>query len=443
MNKNFKALSIGIILLVGLLGLTAFVNANSDLYDITQVKVNGVVMSSSSSVSIELDDTTNVEVYLEGTGNSTTCPGADVKDCDIDVQVKVWIGGYEYDDIEDTTSEFTIEPGVSYKKTLNLEIPNDLDVEDNKYTLYVEVYDSDDVERESYSLFAEKPSHSLKIMDVLYDGSLNANDLTTVEVRVENLGDKKEEDIKVEASLEGLDSSVEYIDELASVEEDNEDEESSDSAILTLSIPEGTETGYYDLTITVTYNRGYDSEEETYKIWVNGIDTKNSSEETSSSEAKTTISLSSTSVNGIEGKESTFSLTFTNSGSSTQTYTVSVNGEDQWASSKVSPSSLIVNAGESQEIQVTLIPNDNTKGTQSFSVQILDVNGNLVKDISMNMSIVKDSSFFGNTSSALKVAFIILIVLIIIVGLIVAFRKLKDDDDDEDSLEPKEGQTYY
>ena len=445
MNKNLKVLSIITVLLVGLLGLSALASADSDLYDITQVKVNGITMSSSTVSDVELDDSTEVEVYLDGTGNSSTCPSGNVDDCDTDVRVKVWIGGYEYDDIEATSSEFTVEPGVSYKKTLTLDIPSDLDVSDsNDYTLYVEVYDSDDSERESYSLFAERTNHYLNIVDVLYDSSIDAGETSSVEVRVENLGDSKEEDIKVEASLGDLDSTAEYINELAAYEEDNEDEESSDSVMLQLSVPQGTESGYYDLTIKVSYNRGHDDVEETYKVWVNGEESgsSSSSESSSSDEAKTTISLSSTSIDGTEGKDSTFTLTFTNTGTESQTYTVTVNGEDQWASSDVSPSSVIVGAGESQEVTVTMSPKEASEGNQDFSIQILDTDGNLVKDISMTMSVDKDSSFFGNTGSALKVGFIILIVLIIIIGLIVAFRKLKDDDD-EDPLEPKDGKTYY
>ena len=37
---------------------------------------------------------------------------------------------------------FEIEAGVSYKKTLRLEIPDDMDANDD-YTLYVEIYDDD------------------------------------------------------------------------------------------------------------------------------------------------------------------------------------------------------------------------------------------------------------------------------------------------------------
>lgn len=448
MNKNLKVLSILGVLLIGLLGLTAFASADSDLYDITQVKVNDITMTSDTVSDVQLQDATSVDVYLEGTGNSSTCPSGDVNDCAVDnVQVKVWIGGYEYGDIEATSSEFTVEPGVSYKKTLTLDIPKDLNVKDNNdYTLYVEVYDSKDSERQSYDLYAERPEHNLNIIDTLYDATVNAGDRTPVEVRVENLGQTKEEDIKVEATLGDLTTGADYINELAAKEIDNADEESSDSGKIVLTIPKDAVTGYYDLNIKVTYNRGYDTATATYRVWVNGVDApasdSSSGSSSGSSNGKTTISLSTTSLDGKEGDPTSFDLTFTNTGTESQTYMVTVNGEDQWASSEVSPSSIIVGPGESQQVAVTVTPKDGSAGTQDFSLQILNADGSLVKDVSMSMSVDSNSSFFGNTSSALKVGFIIVIVLIIIIGLIVAFRKLKDDDD-EDPLEPKDGKTYY
>ena len=432
-------------LLVGLLGLTAFASADSELYDITQVKVSDITMSSSTISDVELSDTTKVDVYLEGTGNSSTCPSADITDCNTDVKVKVWIGGYEYDDIESTSSEFTIEPGVSFKKTLYLDIPNDLDVEEsNDYTLYVEVYDSSDSERESYDLYAERQRHSLDILDVIYDSSVDAGDTTSIEIRVKNRGDAKEEDVKVTATLENLDSASAYINELAAYESGSNDneEESSDSTKISLDIPEETESAYYDLNVIVSYNEGHDTEQETYRVWVNGVESSSSSSSRGNSQGKTTISLSSTSLEGKEGQASSFDVTFTNTGTESQTYMVTVNGEDQWASSSSSPSSVLVGAGESQKVTVTVTPNDDATGNQAFSLQILNADASLVKDISMSMSVNDSSSFFSDTSSMLKVGFIILIVLIIIIGLIIAFRKLKDDDD-EDPLEPKEGKTYY
>ena len=430
MNKNLKILITTLVLLIS---LATFASADSDLYDIKSVYLDGIEVSSGDISQVELGNSVEVKVYIEGTGDTTTCPDGDVDDCEVDVKVKVWIGGYEYDDVEAVSSEFSIEPGVSYRKNLELEIPDDLDVEDNDYTLYVEVYDSDDYERESYEIYTEKQRNSLEIMDVIYDSTVNAGEELQIEIRVENNGDKKQEDIKVEVSLEDLDSASGYIDELASEEEDNADEESSESIDFVLDIPEDAESGNYELAVTVTYNNGHESIDKTFTVNVDG------EESDSTTETETSVSTSSTSLSGQEGKTKTLELSFTNPNTEDATYEVTVSGISQWASSEVSPETLELQGGESEKVSVTITPDSDAAGEHEFSIQILDSDGNLVKEIQMDMDVNEGSN------SWLKIGFLILIVLIVLIALIVIFKKLikDDDDDDEDPLEPKEGKTYY
>jgi len=430
MNKNLKILITTLVLLIS---LATFASADSDLYDIESVYLDGIEVSSGDISQVELGNSVEVKVYIEGTGDTTTCPDGDVDDCEVDVKVKVWIGGYEYDDVEAVSSEFSIEPGVTYRKNLELEIPDDLDVEDNDYTLYVEVYDSDDYERESYEIYTEKQRNSLEIMDVIYDSTVNAGEELQIEIRVENNGDKKQEDIKVEVSLEDLDSASGYIDELASEEEDNADEESSESIDFVLDIPEDAESGNYELAVTVTYNNGHESIDKTFTVNVDGEESE------STTETETSVSTSSTSLSGQEGKTKTLELSFTNPNTEDATYEVTVSGISQWASSEVSPETLELQGGESEKVSVTITPDSDAAGEHEFSIQILDSDGNLVKEIQMDMDVNEGSN------SWLKIGFLILIVLIVLIALIVIFKKLikDDDDDDEDPLEPKEGKTYY
>lgn len=430
MNKNLKILITTLVLLIS---LATFASADSDLYDIKSVYLDGIEVSSGDISQVELGNSVEVKVYIEGTGDTTTCPDGDVDDCEVDVKVKVWIGGYEYDDVEAISSEFSIEPGVTYRKNLELEIPEDLDVKDNDYTLYVEVYDSDDYERESYEIYTEKQRNSLEIMDVIYDSTVNAGEELQIEIRIENNGDKKQEDIKVEISLEDLDSASGYIDELASEEEDNADEESSESIDFVLDIPEDTESGNYELAVTVTYNNGHESIDKTFTVNIDGEESE------STTETETSVSTSSTSLSGQEGKTKTLELNFTNPNTEDATYEVTVSGISQWASSEVSPETLELQGGESEKVSVTITPDSDAAGEHEFSIQILDSDGNLVKEIQMDMDVNEGSN------SWLKIGFLILIVLIVLIALIVIFKKLikDDDDDDEDPLEPKEGKTYY
>ncbi|MBI5872453.1 hypothetical protein HZB88_05240 [archaeon] len=244
--------------LLVLLALPIIALAQSDNYEITHWGACGVDAGIDSAIYVERGGECRVEVWLEGTGETT------------DVQVKTWLGGYEYDDVSVTSDMFDVEDGVTYKKTLKLELPSDLEA-DKEYTLYVQVFDSDNSETISTSLMVSRIRHSVEILDVLLsDTSLESGDSLYVTARVKNYGDKKEEDIKVEASIEDLGISAStYVDELAAYEEDNEDEEdSSSSQTLYLKIPEDAASGAYDLDITVTYNNGYDTVTQTESISV-------------------------------------------------------------------------------------------------------------------------------------------------------------------------------
>ena len=234
--------------------LSVPVLADSSNYEITNVGING--QSYQDIVYVERGDSVSVEVYFTGTGETT------------DVNMKAWIGGYEYDNVQVSSEMFDVQDGVSYKKTLKVEVPEDLDA-NQEYTLYVEIYDDIDVETYTATILVSKVRHSLEIQDVLVDSNVDAGDYTTATVRLENLGDKKEEDIKVTVSIPelGVEEST-FLDELTNNEIDNEDEESSGDVSLTFQIPADAESGDYEVQVSVSYNKGYDSLEEATSISV-------------------------------------------------------------------------------------------------------------------------------------------------------------------------------
>ncbi len=239
---------------LGLLAVPAM--ADSDNYEFDYVYINGINLDD-ATVYVERGE--NVEVYAYFTGYGETS----------DVNVKAWIGGYEYDTVQTTSEMFDVEDGVSYRQKLTLELPEDLNAE-QEYTLYVEIYDDVDSETYTASLLVSKDRHLLSIIDVLTE-DVEAGDYTTVTVRLEDMGDKKEEDIKVTVSVPELDiEKSTFLDELTSDEIDNEDEESSEDVSLTFQVPECTEAGDYEMTVSVLYNSGYDTLEESKTLTVEG-----------------------------------------------------------------------------------------------------------------------------------------------------------------------------
>lgn len=227
-------------------------------YQIDNIYVYGI-NTDEGTIYTERGDNLDISVYLYGTGETT------------DVNVKAWIGGYEYDSVEATSEMFDIEDAVNYRVKLSLPVPEDMNAEQD-YTLYIEVYDDVDYTRETATLRISKDRHLLSIQDVLID-NVEAGDYTTATVRLENMGDKKEEDIKVTVSIPelGIEQST-YLDELTNNEVNDEDEESSGDVNVNLAIPSDAESGSYEVKVLVTYNNGYSTLEDSTSVYVEGLE---------------------------------------------------------------------------------------------------------------------------------------------------------------------------
>ena len=143
-------------------------NADAVKLEITEVQIEGVDFevddlndTKQQIVSIERGESLNVRVELKSIG------GAD------DVKVKAWIGGYEYDDIEDSTSLFDMNDGTTYIKNLVLEIPNDLELDDSKYTLHIEAYNDAVNDELDFGVDVQAKRHLLNFVDVIFNPGLS------------------------------------------------------------------------------------------------------------------------------------------------------------------------------------------------------------------------------------------------------------------------------
>jgi hypothetical protein len=239
-------------------------------YEITDIEVNGVGWESMPYV--ERGSTLEIEVTVVGKNDLGT---EEVKD----VRIQALVGGYEYSTVSVTSDMFDVTPGVTYVKTLYLELPTDMDA-DQEYSLHVEVYDSNDSsEWPTTDLHISRVRHLLSVIDMLVDNAEAGNFVSTTVV-LENMGDFKEEDIKVTVSNEELSISTStYLAELASHEIDNEDEEDSGEVTLVFQVPADAVTGDYALSVVVEYNRGHSTLEDSVNLHVEGEAVEETTEE--------------------------------------------------------------------------------------------------------------------------------------------------------------------
>ncbi|MEK6940880.1 MAG: hypothetical protein AABW49_03205 [Nanoarchaeota archaeon] len=433
--KN-KLITVFIATLVLLAGISA-VSADETNFKLGSVFVDELSASESEPVFVERGQDAIIEVFLTGEG-----AGSD------DVRVKAYIGGYEHDDVEAATEVFEVEPGVKYRKVLRLAIPDDLEVEES-YTLRVKLYDDNEEDTASFLLRIKEPRHSVVFQDVIVRPSsvVEAGRPVFVTVRAENLGFKKEEDVKVTVSIPTLGVSERtYIDELAAAEVDNEDEEDSMSSDeLLLSIPDNAATGSYELVVTLEFNRGHNTISYTELISVKGMEQDTTVPQEPAD--KVIVSTDSTSKTTGIGKEAAYRVMIANLGMESKLFTVETEGEQIFADSSVVPAFVTIPAESNGEVVVYITPQEGaTEGRHSFTLRVKS-GTEIVSEISLTTTVeavvaVDDnegSGFDGDLKQALIIGVVVLVVVLIILGLIVAFSRMRGDEE----LGTGEGQSYY
>ena len=411
-------------MLFALLLVLTTVSASSDNYRIEDVKIDDI---SASIVDVVRGEQLPVEVWVKATGNKDN------------VKVRAEIDGYEYGSISDVSDVFEVESGVTYKKTLYLDIPLDLDASET-YTLTVKVSDKIDSEVKDFDVRVKESRHSLSIQDVIFrpSSSIDADSALFATVRLENTGYKKEEDIKVSLTIPDLGvSTSDYLAELITqnAEDTNNDDESSAQVELFARIPADVKTGDYKVEVEVSYNNGHSTLTETKTLHVKGI----ASAELSDS----MISVDATSKAVAAGSEVVYKLMFANFEAEKAVYSAEVAGVGAFAAARVDPAIVTVMPDETGEMYVKLTPNANAEaGKHAFTVKIKSA-GKTVKELNLEADVQAQASSMGSLKSVLQIGFAVLAIILVVLGLIIAFKKLKEDEGEESIEEPSAGQTYY
>ncbi len=247
--KNLMFLSLALLLIVPM----AFAQENLPVY-IDEAKIDGITIypyelkHESNKVwnqlSIERGTEFELKLYIES--------NADVKDVEIDA----FISGYEYNNKEKIAGHieiFDAEEDVTYVKKMKIKLPEDLDLD--KYSLRVFITDRNNYEQiYTYNINVDAPRHELKLKDVIlnpnYDILAGAGFVT--KVRLENVGQKDENDIKVIVSIpEHSVKASEYIDEI-------EADDTKESEEIFIRLPKCAKEGETVVAIEVLYNNEHD-----------------------------------------------------------------------------------------------------------------------------------------------------------------------------------------
>src|SRR5574341_1362769 len=200
--------------------LTVIASAAALPVTLDEVEVDDTILSENAVNRLSLERGQEYEVRVRFT------PSSDLDNA----EVRVFISGYEFsdvEDIEDKTPVFDAQANVTYVKKLSITVPDDVDRDD--YKLRVVISDRFGDERvANYNLLFDVPRNALKIDDVIFNpaNAVRAGSALLTTVRVENKGEKQQNDVKVTVSIPGLGvSGSSYIDEIDDGDEEEQTEE--------------------------------------------------------------------------------------------------------------------------------------------------------------------------------------------------------------------------
>ncbi|MBN2421695.1 hypothetical protein JXB41_00590 [Candidatus Woesearchaeota archaeon] len=358
------------------------------------------------------------------------------------VQIDAQIIGYERKSLYDSTGLFDLKANDVDTFYLSIVIPDDMDLDDDKYKLRIYINNQDgETQKYSYNLRIASLRHSVVIKDIVLDPS---NEVVSgrgllASVRVKNMGDRDEEGIKISVSIPalGLEAS-EYIDEL-------ELDESTTSEDLYLRIPKCVDEGTYVVKAKVEYDDGYETNSKETSIDI--LEDETCDYGSSSEEEKTIITVpGKQDIKQNEGGV-VYPIMISNTGATSKTYTLSVAGVDSWGTYRIDPSNVIVvNGRKTQTAYLYLSANEDASvGEKIFMVSIESAGETEQVPLTVNIVEGKEekpapAGDWESIKKGLEIGLVVLVVLLVILGLIVGFNKLKGSEEEPEEIS---GQTYY
>ena len=243
--------------------------------------------------------------------------------------------------------------------------------------------------------------------DNMYPDKLSCGSTLQLTADLWNIGDADQEDIEIR--VYNFDFGIDEILEIGDV-----DAFDKESISFEFTIPEGMEEGWNTLEFTIQedgdiFENDYTDEDAEFEVL---IDLENCA----LSQALVSASLEE---GGKAGRELVVRSTITNTGTKSTTYLVNAVEYSEWASlTIIEPSTLILEAGQSADVLITLKVNRDISGEKLFNIEVVS-EGELVVSQPLSVSVEKAliGDIFGDNGflTALIIGIALILVIIIIV----------------------------
>ena len=239
---NAKRTLVSFLTIASLLFLVATVSA-LPIADGISVEVEDFDVVS-NEVSVIAGDTISVKVRFTALEDASN------------VRIKVELDSGK-EDSDAVTTSFDVEAGKSYVKTLTLVVPDELDDEvSGDVTLSLKIWNGDfKSEIGDMTLRVQRPSYNADVMSIIVSSSIQAGQISPVDIVLRNTGYNDLEDLYVTVRIPELGlSRTSYFGDLVAEEIDHghHDDEDTVSGRIYLEVPYDVASGIYTLEVEVT-----------------------------------------------------------------------------------------------------------------------------------------------------------------------------------------------
>src|SRR3989344_317375 len=396
------------------------------IMDSGSVEVNDEKVDPNALLTVEEGEQLDIDVTLSVKDDMNANVDSGAKG----IEVVARLSGYEYSDyenLEDSTALFDVKEGTKKTVHLQLTVPNKL--ENGKNTLRVFVMDRNSKEiSKTFELNVESARHSVKIADVSFSPSLTvkAGRSLLATVLVENVGENKEEDVKVTVAVPELGlTASEYVDLVEADDHEAVDE-------MFLQVPPYTKAGEYTVKVTVQYDDLRETVSETYTLKVE--DLEGVLKEYPAKSGKTVLAAGPEMQSVAAGKTATYAVALTNDGNAAKAYAVEVATGD-WATASVSEKLVVLEPGQSKVVYADLaVAKDATAGEHLASLTVKS-GSDVLETVVLKANVAAPAANADSDSSlrnGLEIALVVLVVLLVLLGLVIGFSRLRKDDEGEE-----------
>lgn len=409
MNTKTLMVAFMAVLAVFALSLTSASAVNNLVINVDGVELNATLDNLGGNNTANLDlatfagETFPVRVYFAADSNMD------------DVEVEVELNG-ETDSSDSYFVGNVVNDSRVYRTgIMNLQVPSKFDELTDSLYLIVTI-SADDMAPQvfTYEISAQRNSYDLRVLSVDYDATASAGDTVPVSVVVKNLGYQDSSDGFVLVAVPELGISAKgYFGDLVAIESCDEcDDDNTDAAqkIVSLKLPSDAKDGVYELVVKVYDDDAVTTVTKQIKV-------------SASTDAQIVSAVKSQDIRAGETK--TFDLILVNSGSKVMVYNLNAASGSELSVSV--PSIVIVDAGSSKTVQVTVSAADDAdKGTYPFTVE---ANG---KTTSFNANVVGGKAV-AMSAVVLTAILVIIFVALLAVLIVLLTKKSKPTEEVETS----------